>query len=333
MDFGFALLHELRVDELRQLAQVGESLGFDQAWLPDQTFFQDPFIALGLIAEGTSRIRLGVGVTNPYTRHPVQVARSIATLAQAYPGRFSLGLGAGNRKELIEPLGLMQNSPARACQDAMEIIRGLLNGETVTHHGKFFSVQDVALELELGPIPQLLLAGRGPATLRAAGRVADGVIVGALVSPTGLDFAFENIRAGRSQAKSAANVPYVVSWVTCRLTDDVEAAFERAKPVIAHIIGGAPASLLEALQVEPKRLAELKTAYEVGGPAAAAPYVTTEEIDMLSLIGDSSRIIDRLSDLEARGVNQFSMLLWGATLPEAIETLERFSKDILSAFR
>jgi len=333
MDFGFALLHKLRIDELRQLAQVGESLGFDQAWLPDQTFFQDPFVALGLIAESTSRIRLGVGVTNPYTRHPVQIARSIGTLAQAYPGRFSLGLGAGNRKELIEPLGLMQSRPARACVDAMEIIRGLLNGETMRHHGEFFSVQDVALEFDLGPIPQLLLAGRGPAMLRAAGRVADGVIVGALVSPTGLDFAFENIRVGRSQAKGLANPPYVVSWVTCRLTDDVEAAFEGAKPMIAHIIGGAPASLLEALQVEPERLAKLKAAYEDGGPAAAAPYVTAEEIDMLSLIGDSSCITDRLRDLEARGVDQFSMLLWGATLSEAIETIERFSKNVLSAFR
>ena len=333
MDFGFALLHQLRVDELRQLAQVGESLGFDHAWLPDQTFFHDPFLVLGLVAESTSEIQLGVGVTNPYTRHPVQIARSMATLNQAFPGRFTLGIGAGNRKELIEPLGRKQTRPARACSDALEIIRNLLGGRTVTHHGDFFSIDNVTLESELAPAPPLFLAGRGPATLRAAGRVADGAIVGGLVSPTGLDFAFENIHVGRSQAEGDLRPPYIVSWVTCRLTDEVEQAMARAKPVIAHIIGGAPATILKALQIDPDRLAKLKEAYEIGGPVAAADYVTETEVDMFSLIGDADRIILRLKDLESRGVNQFSMLLWGETLEEATATLKMFSRDVISELR
>ncbi len=332
MQFGFALLHQLRVNDLRRLAQMGESLGFDYAWLPDQTFFQDPFVVLALIAESTSRINLGVGVTNPYTRHPVQVARSIGTLAQAYPGRFTLGIGAGNRKELIEPLGLKQNKPARACSEALSIIRRLLSGKTVTHHGEFFSVENVALELELGPAPPLFIAGRGPATLRAAGRVADGVIIGALVSTTGLDFAFRNIDKGRSQATECRSALHVVSWVTCRLTNDTEKALQAARPMIAHIIGGAPPEILQALQIDPIRLAGLKAAYEAGGPAAAAKHVSTEEIDMLALIGDSTRIISRLRDLEDRGVNQFCMLIWGATIDEATKTLEAFSRDVVSAF-
>jgi len=262
----------------------------------------------------------------------VQVARSIGTLTQAHPGRFVLGIGAGNRKELIEPLGLKQSRPARACPEALKIIRSLLRGETVTHRDEFFAVEQVALELGPGPVPPLFLAGRGPATLRAAGRVADGVIIGALVSPTGLDFAFENIRKGRSQAKESRKPPYVVSWVTCRLTRDVESAHQAAKPVIAHIIGGAPPEILQALRIDPERLGRLKAAYEVGGPAAAADYVTVEEIDMLSLIGDSQMLISRLRDLESRGVDQFSMLLWGATLEEATATLETFSRDVVSAF-
>jgi len=53
---------------------------------------------------------------------------------------------------------------------------------------------------------------------------------------------------------------------------------------------------------------------------------------MLSLIGDSQMLISRLRDLESRGVDQFSMLLWGATLEEATATLETFSRDVVSAF-
>jgi len=333
MDFGFALLHELRVDELRQLAQHGEQLGFDYAWLPDQTFYQDPFVALGLIAESTSDIRLGIGVTNPYTRHPVQVARAIGTLAQAFPGRFSLGIGAGNRKELLTPLGLKQDRPARACKEAVIIMSGLLAGEAVTYHGDFFNVDAVRLELPLGPAPPLFIAGRGPATLQAAGEVADGVLIGGLVSPAGLEFAFSNLNKGLARSREDRAFPYTVSWVTCQLTDEVEAAMDSVRASIGHIIGGAPPLILEALQIDPERLTQLKADYEKGGPAAAAKHVTNDDIDLFSVIGTRQKLTEKLRELDALGVDQFSMLLWGATLAEATNTLEVFASEIMTPLR
>lgn len=333
MEFGFALLHQLKVDELRRLAQQGEQLGYNYAWLPDQTFYQDPFVALGLIAESTSSIRLGIGVTNPYTRHPVQIARAIGTLSQAFPNRFSLGIGAGNRKELLTPLGLEQHRPARACKEAVQIMSPLLAGEAVTYHGDFFDVDDVHLEGELGPRPPLFIAGRGPATLQAAGEVADGVIIGALISKAGLDFAFSNIRKGMERSAKQSPFPYSVSWVTTRLTDDVETAMDNVRPTIAHIIGGAPGSILNALELDPECLKQLKADYERGGPGAAAKHVTDADIDKLSLIGNKEKIITKLRQLESLGMNQFAMLLWGATFSQGTEALERFASEVMSTFR
>jgi 5,10-methylenetetrahydromethanopterin reductase len=329
MEFGFALPHELRADDLVSLAQEAERLGYAYAWLPDQTFYQDPFIALALIAKNTSRIHLGLGVTNPYARHPVQVARAIGTLAQLFPGRFSLGIGAGNRKELLTPLGLQQERPAQACREAVEIIRGLLAGNSVTHRGEFFEIQGVRLQFDVGQPPPLLIAGRGPATLQAAGEVADGVIVGALVSGAGWDFALDKVKSGMNRSSPGRPFPYTISWTTCRLTGDVRAAMDRARAGIAHVIGGAPPSVLAVLEIEPDRLRRLQQAYEEGGPSAAAPFVTDADMDKLSVIGDAEKVLAKLSDLQARGVAQFSMLLGPVTLGEAREMLEGFARQVL----
>ena len=79
----------------------------------------------------------------------------------------------------------------------------------------------------------------------------------------------------------------IVSWVTCRVVDDEEAAHERLKPSVAHIIGGAPLSLLRAIGMEEGTIDALKRAYAQGGPAGAAPLVTRREIDMLTIVGSA----------------------------------------------
>ena len=92
MEFAFG--HHISEDYRShiQLAQLGEALGFNFFWLPDQTFFPDPYIILGLIAQATKQIQIGLAVTNPHTRHPAISARSIGTLSQIAPGRVHLGM-------------------------------------------------------------------------------------------------------------------------------------------------------------------------------------------------------------------------------------------------
>src|SRR5436189_5575297 len=109
---GFAFIpHQTAADTIR-VVKAGEELGFEGAWLPDQTFYSDPFVLLAACAVATQRLVLGLGVTNPYTRHPVLTARAAATLDELSGGRFILTYGAGNLPELLRPLGIERTEAA-----------------------------------------------------------------------------------------------------------------------------------------------------------------------------------------------------------------------------
>src|SRR5690242_8020369 len=90
--------------ETAALVAEAEALGFDGVWLGDQGFGYDPFVTVAACAAATSTIRLGVGLTTPFTRLPVQIARAVATLHDAADGRLALALGTGNIPHVLRPL-------------------------------------------------------------------------------------------------------------------------------------------------------------------------------------------------------------------------------------
>ncbi|MCL6554615.1 MAG: LLM class flavin-dependent oxidoreductase [Firmicutes bacterium] len=145
MRFGFATIPG-EAAAFTALVRDAEAMGFHQAWVPDQTFHRDVFALLAACATEARRIALGVGVTNPFTRHPVQIARAAATVDEISGGRLTLGIGAGNRRELLRPLGLEQERTAQRCAEAVTVIKGLLRGERVTHESDTLTVRDVALD-------------------------------------------------------------------------------------------------------------------------------------------------------------------------------------------
>src|SRR6266545_800266 len=128
LTFGFAHVPAEHYRRHVELVLEAERLGFDYAWIPDQTFYRDPYVVLTALALTTDRIRLGLGVTNPYTRHPAMAGRAIASIAECAPGRVLLGVGAGNVRELLQPLGLDLDSPAARCREMVELVRHELDG-------------------------------------------------------------------------------------------------------------------------------------------------------------------------------------------------------------
>ena len=102
---------------------------FDRFWVSDQTFHADPFVLLADLANRT-RIPLGLAVTNPYARHPAQLARAMATLAQLHPERESISART-NARRVLAPLGLSARNGPRHIRVAIETIRRLTAGDTI----------------------------------------------------------------------------------------------------------------------------------------------------------------------------------------------------------
>lgn len=333
MEFGFCHVPHDHYAKHVGLVQLAERLGFRRAWIPDQTFNHDPYVILGALALSTSEIQLGVGVANPFTRHPASTGRAIATVADLAPGRVSLGIGAGNVRELLQPLGFPFDRPADRCREALELIRQELTGDEVAYRGRYYQMDGARLELDEPAEVPLYLAGRGRRILEAAGAVADGALIGGLCGDAGIRYALDCLRRGAAGAGRDSLPGEIGSWVTCRIGDDRRAEIERIRPSMAHIIGGAPDQVMAELGLPETVVAAIKSAYRSGGAAAAAEYVTDECVDAFAIVGPPDAVIARIEALGDAGATQFIFLIGSGDVRVQAGQLEQFATEIFPAFR
>jgi 5,10-methylenetetrahydromethanopterin reductase len=229
---GIALPPEGPLDELVALAVEAEQLGCDTVWVNDDRLQKDVFTVLAAIALRTRDLRLGPGVTNPYSRHPALLATAIATLDELSGERAMLGLGAGGTNHA--PLGIERRAPALALREAIAIVRGLLAGQVVTVEGRVLHAH--AAQLDFAPpranVP-LYVGTRGPKVLEVAGELADGVIVGNVASVEGWTYALQHIDAGCRRAGRDPDELALSAWVACSVGHDAAAAIDAVRPLVA----------------------------------------------------------------------------------------------------
>jgi coenzyme F420-dependent glucose-6-phosphate dehydrogenase len=171
--------------ELVAFARRAEDVGFDFCAISDhfhpwvQAQGHSPFVwsVLGAVAEATSWIRVGTGVTCPILRtHPAIIAHAAATAAQLLEGRFFLGVGSGeNLNEHV--LGDRWPRPELRLimlEEAVEVIRALWTGDTVDHSGEYYEVDNARL---FDPPPEgvpIIVSAFGTTAAEVAARIGDG---------------------------------------------------------------------------------------------------------------------------------------------------------------
>ncbi len=178
--FGLKLMSEFRSGaELVDHAVMAEERGFDfvsisdhiHPWLPDHDHSPFAWSVLGAIAVRTDRIGLVTGVTCPTMRyHPVIVAQAAATVASMSDGRFTLGLGAGERLNEHVTGAEFPSVDLRHAMlaEAITIMNELWTGEFVTHRGSFFDADHVKIYEHAGRPVDVVLAVSGTASLDLA---------------------------------------------------------------------------------------------------------------------------------------------------------------------
>ncbi len=164
-------------------ARIAEDIGYSVVTMPDHVSPQPaPMPALTAIALSTTTIRVGPMVMSNDWRNPVLLAREAATLDWLSNGRLELGIGAGWQSKDYEQLGLPFDSPGVRVDrmaEALEIIRDLLSGVTVTYSGRYYRLVDATCYPPpvQTPHPALVVGGGSRRILSLAGRLADVVNV------------------------------------------------------------------------------------------------------------------------------------------------------------
>ncbi len=263
-------------------ARAAEAAGLGSLWVIEDYFHPGAFSLAAAAAVVTERVAVGLGVVNPYTRHPALVAMETASLMGLAPGRVLLGLGSSNRGWIEQQMGIPFTTPLRAVAECVEIVRRLVAGERVTYRGQCFNVQGV--ELEFKPDPGTLpvfLGVKGPRALRLAGEIADGVHCAVLASPA-------HVRRARATAAAAraerADRLTVIAYVPMAVSDDGARAREWVRPLLAHYLGilHGQSILLDAGLTEARTL-PFREAFLRGDRAAR--LVTDDLIDALAVAG------------------------------------------------
>jgi 5,10-methylenetetrahydromethanopterin reductase len=234
LDYGLALPLGAALGELLDVAADAERLGYRWLWVNDDRLDRDPFTVLAAIAERTERIRLGPGVTNPYSRHPALLATAIATLDELSGGRAVLGLGAGGTNH--RPLGIERTAPAATLRDAIELIRTLLAGGAATVDGRVVRARDARLDFPARADLPIYVGSRGPRVLELAGELADGAIVGNVATREGWGYATARVEAGAERAGRDASEVRLVAWLYTCVDDDEERALDAIRPMAATSI-------------------------------------------------------------------------------------------------
>lgn len=188
LELGYALSSEEHPpSDLVRFAQRAEQLGFSFALISDHFHpwtrkqGQSPFVwsVIGGIAATTRKLRLGTGVTCPILRiHPAIIAQAAATAAAMMPGRFFLGVGAG--EYLNEHIvGRKWPPPAirqEMVEEAVNVIRTLWKGGNNSHRGRYFTVENACLFTLPKETPPIYVAAGGEKMAELAAQVGDGLI-------------------------------------------------------------------------------------------------------------------------------------------------------------
>lgn len=168
------LSHICPLDEIATHARALEEHGFHRVWVPDTVVSPwEAWLAASVIMQTTSRLRMGLGVTNPYTRHPVVVAQMAATMQHLSGGRLTLSLGKGNSR-FLEKAGIQQHETA--VEECVMALRRLIAGERTTIKGDVFQID--AMLLRTRPpdtMVPIFVAAIGPSGWATAMRIADGI--------------------------------------------------------------------------------------------------------------------------------------------------------------
>jgi len=142
---------------------------------PDQGIF-DPFLACAAAALHTTTLRVGTGVALVAARHPLVLAKELATLDHLSGGRFDLGVGVGWLREEFDALGIAFAERGRLTDECLEAVRALWTQRRPTYEGRHVRFGEVVSfpKPVQSPHPPILVGGESDAALRRAARLGDG---------------------------------------------------------------------------------------------------------------------------------------------------------------
>ena len=341
MNFALGTGRNLSSKEVASRARVAEEMGFTHITVNDNpNLNRDVHVGMTVAALNTNHIRIGQGVTNPYTFRPWVIANAIATINELSGGRAFVGIGAAG------PFGgtMKKPRPMQEIREAIQFIRKYMAGEEAEFKGVRMHSEWVR-----EPVP-IYMAVAGSKSCQLGGELADGVIVSGGINPGKLKWHLEHIEKGALRAGRDPSKIDVWCRTMCYVTESKEAA---QREVAGYAATQAYASYRSIFQWDTPEVADLRQRIEreepgiidefrrvcdvydtyqtetIGAPQDQA--ATRRMIDFFHLIGTPEDICEQIYKIGQLGISTISMVDF--TIIDSKDMMREIGSKIMPHFR
>lgn len=332
--FGVGMWQTVTSQNLVELVELSEALGYDQFWYGNHKLYRDMYVGLTLAAVHSERMQLGTFIAEPYSYHPAMIAAAIGTIDEISNGRaiLCIGAGAANFKEL----GLRRVKPLTAVRETLEICRALFTGEVVNYEGELFSVEDSWLHFETRSDLPLYVATRGDKMLQMSAALADGIMLATYAMPEGIRRGLDLIEKGAQRVgRSWRDIP-TISRVDACVHNDREVARNAVRPMISlFLMGSYPdRNFVHSMGLEvPEELEAICRQQNEKLSIESAHLVPDEFVDAFTWAGTPQEVAEKVARVVDLGINQITYLPHPPENEGFEPNLQRFANEVFPRVR
>lgn len=311
------------------LAVAAERAGFDQVWVSHDLLLRSAPVLLAAAAGATRRIQLGLGVLNPYSAHPVELAMHAATLQELSGGRAVLGVGAG-AAGFLGKAGIGQSHPLARTREAILSCRALLAGNAPAEvDGAGNWALDARLAVAGGSGVPIYVGAMSPKMLALAGELADGVLA-LLYPPEHYPTARAQVADGAGRAGRAVTDLDVPACVWVSVDEDGDRAVGPLAEKLAFYGTAFAPYLLDRVGLRPLDFEPASRAVAAGDLERAISLVSPEML-RLGIAGTPDDVVSRCRSLVAAGASHLS---FGPPLgPDPLAAVELIGRAVVPVLR
>jgi F420-dependent oxidoreductase-like protein len=328
--WGFGLTP---ADQL-ELTRAAEELGYDSVWTAE-AYGSDAATVLGWLAANTHRIKLGAAILQIPARSAAMTAMTAATLDHLSGGRFILGLGTSGPQVSEGVHGVRFAKQLQRTRDYFAVVRMALEHERIEYHGETLHLPlpdgpGKALKLTIRPVQKqipIYLAALGPKNVALAGEIADGWLP-IFFSPEHTAELRAPLLEGALQAGRSLDDFCTCPTVNVMISDDVEAARNAMRPMLALYVGGMGSrtqnfyNRLVSSYGFAEEAAEVQELYLAGQRNEAMLALPDELIDLVSIVGPRDKAKQKIRAFREAGVDTLIVSGMAIDTPSRIQQLE-----------
>jgi 5,10-methylenetetrahydromethanopterin reductase len=297
--------HDLR--DGMDYAKYAEEKGFEAVWQAESRLVRDAIVPMAAYAAVTTKLKVGSGVINNWTRNIGLLAATFLTLDDLAPNRVICGIGAW-WDPLAKNVGIERRKPLLAMRETVEVMRRLLNMERVTFHGEFHHVDGIELDVVHGRreprnVP-IMIGATGDLMMEMTGEIADGCVMNYCVAPEYNDKALELLEKGAEKAGRKIEDIDRPQLIVCSVDEDHDKAIEYTKELLCQYLAQQP-HIAKASNVSQEVISNIQAT--LGWPATkeqinkAKHFVPDELVHKITASGTPAEARAKVMEYTKRG--------------------------------